>query len=754
MIQSLNSFLAHLFTQGIRTSPDIPSLHKRNQALSVIYVNFFLGLCIVIWTIFGLLGFPVYTLGIIISITPLWILSFIFLKKGHTERAMICILVYMHLEIIVTHKVSEMVLSSIVSIMICPPTAALLALPYKVQGINAGLCLIQLLSIFAESMELFKVTLTETQSAQLFQLYLAAFLLCAYLGFVSFIQQDTGVYLWRLAQSNYERADKISKEVMQAIEAKDTFVSSLSHEIRNPLNALKGSIDYLLKVVDNPTHLEILENAHISSEVLLNLVNNVLDAAKLKSEKMEIAHTETSLVDLIKKVAMIHYDRLREKEISSRVYLDKNLPSTIWTDSSRLLQIIMNLMSNAIKFTPNRGRVQIYLSWCSSESNKESLLVPIEDSIDARSESNGKDSEHSKLLGKKALNEEDDGNDENHFRCLSFDFPEVEEFDLAEIESPTLKMKLSTPSQNKNLKGLNLKEIKLNNQFIVWNVNSVSGINMKQLIDVYSQLLEQSNEIEAKGYLKVQVSDTGCGIKKEHQPKMFEMFSQATKNVASIYGGSGLGLWLCKQLCLKMGGDIVLKSQANDGTTFVFYVPVKNDAGEEVLSHDLQFYRREVRGLVVDDYSYNREIHKLLLEREGVYVDIACDGKEALEKYMSQGNCYYDFIMMDVQMPVMDGFTAAKKIREWEGQKNWMKANIYFVSGEYYNEEEIMIQLRTKGHMSETTGVRCLRKPVDIEIIRNIVEKHIRRRKGSMNSSQSSSRKSFVSTRKSSKKSD
>jgi len=729
-----NLVLTHL-TRINKTGRDIDSLYKKQQALAVVYVNLFLGACIVVWTTLHYLGYPVYTWGIIISITPLWILSFIYLKKGDLETAKTLILIYMQAEIIVTHKISGMLLSSIVSVMICPPTASLLAVSARKQYINGAFSMIQLLSIFSECVEMFKVTLTEDQSANCFQMYVAAFLLGGFVVVVSFIQQDYGVYLWKLAESNYERAEKINKEVLQAIEAKDTFVSSLSHEIRNPLNALKGSIDFLMKGVSDPVHLQILENAHISSEVLLNLVNNVLDAAKLKSDKMDIAHVETNLIDTIKKVVMIHYDRLREKEMSPQVFIHKNLPLSIWIDSSRLLQIIMNLISNAIKFTNRRGRIHLYVSWCDSETKREHLLKP--------NEEDGPQNYTKKLLSKKSSGSISSQSEVQQPTKLlldnSYELFNADEYSLFKSDSPTIKIKRATPHESKRLSAINCKESKLHNQYIVWNINTLHGLNMQPLMEAYYALCDLPRSSQVKGFLKIQVSDTGCGIAEEHIPKMFEMFSQAGRDVASIYGGSGLGLWLCKQLTQRMGGDIAMYSKENVGTTFVFYVPTNNDTLlSEDLRSDLNFRRREVRGLVVDDYAYNRDIHKLLLEREGICVDLACDGQEALDKYIAQGDFYYDFIMLDIQMPVMDGFTAAVKIREWEKKNNWKYTNIYFVSGEYYNEKDITRELKEKGAMREITGVRCMRKPIDIELIKKMVEKYTRRRRHSTSSFSSS----------------
>jgi len=558
------------------------------------------------------------------------------------------------------------------------------------------------------------------------------------LGLLSYIQKIIQTSLWQAAQMNYERAEKINKEVVQAIEAKDVFVSSLSHEIRNPLNALKGSIDYLFKVVKDPGVVQILENARLSGEVLLNLVNNVLDAAKLKSDKIDLAHIETTSLDMIKKLVMIHAERLREKKISAQVSIYKNVPTVLWIDSSRLLQIVMNLFSNAIKFTPDHGNIKLYISWC-KETDKaaEDLLQPIDDQFGTLSSTSSSmidclsttADQEQRSSGKSTMETERWYSSRGNKEDLALDQNTMVELNQVEKASHSKKMKTMKSLEMKRLQELAFKDVKVYKKHLVWNIDSKKDIDVQELNSAYSLLTQKKVQINKNGYLKVQISDNGCGIAEEHLPKMFEMFSQGGQNVGSVYGGSGLGLWLCKQICQKMGGDIELHTQPGKGTTFVFYVPVDNEnlCAEPV--YRTGSLREKTRGLVVDDFSYNRDIHKLLLEREGVQVNLACDGKEAVERYKAQGPKFYDFIMMDVQMPEMDGFTAAKEIRNWENLNGWRQVDIYFVSGEYYNEREILADLKAKGQLDETSGFRCLRKPIDVELVRKIVEKYFARRR-------------------------
>ncbi len=102
---------------------------------------------------------------------------------------------------------------------------------------------------------------------------------------------------------------------------------------------------------------------------------------------------------------------------------------------------------------------------------------------------------------------------------------------------------------------------------------------------------------------------------------------------------------------------------------------------------------------------------------------VASNGLEAVEDYKTRDD-YFDFILMDIHMPEVNGFQAAKMIRDWEKDHNKRKVDIYFVSGEYYNEEDILAGFKSKNGGNELAGIRCLRKPLDIEIIQKIVEKY------------------------------
>lgn len=560
-------------------------------------------------------------------------------------------------------------------------------------------CLAVFIIYLMNIQKLFEVTMDSEQSNQIRALILAAPTAFFATSGAFAVQKTIENGVWEIASNNHAKSEALTEEVVEASKAKDTFVSSLSHEIRNPLNSLKGSIGYLLETISNPDHKKILQNANLSCEIILNIANNVLDAAKLRSDKMEISYLETDFTSIIRKAFSINSEVIKQKNISLKALLDKRLPQMIRVDPSRMLQIMMNLLSNALKFTPQHGKVEVHITWCPSDMSTEDLLNP-DDYLYA----NGFLRPSPIIIT-------------NHSSLEVIRAESTQEFNKQELKT-----------RSKNL--LSLKQF-MNTRLedVVSLTHPYSSVEPWVLCSYDPPMLLQQQQQQQlssqKGYLKVQVSDTGCGIAQQNIPKLFQMFTQAHKSVVTMYGGTGLGLWICKQLCQKMGGDIKLYSQIEQGTTFVLYVPVNNDAESQVMRERASRNQDTVRVLVVDDYAHNRDLHKLLVEREGAQVLLAADGQEAFEKFKVHEEGYFSFLMMDVKMSGVDGFTAARMIREWEREQNRRtKVDIYFVSGEYFSEEDILRAFQATGRMIDTTGIGSLKKPIDIETIRTIISRY------------------------------
>jgi len=308
---------------------------------------------------------------------PMSLLSLYLIRLEKVNLSTILILLEMHIGNMIVSHITNRPLVAICGFMTYPFLVSALTPDLRLHFTNLILCLLEFIYHSYRTIKIFEVTLNEEQYRQILSILTGTFCYCITAVVVSIIQKRIEINIWKIALENHVKSENLTKEVVQAMEAKDTFVSMLSHEIRNPLNALKGSIDYLLNNSKDRESLQVLKNAKMSGDILLNLVNNILDAAKLKSDKMDIIVMETDVIEIVKKVFIINSEKFKEKRLFAKAFIDKNVPKLMWVDPSRLIQILMNLVSNAVKFTPNGGKINMYVAWCLSNEQKKDLLTPV-----------------------------------------------------------------------------------------------------------------------------------------------------------------------------------------------------------------------------------------------------------------------------------------------------------------------------------------------------------------------------------------
>jgi len=705
----MNTYLLAKFAKDIRFGADIKSTLRRNQYLAIIYLHLTIPIMILVFSFFLSLFGIHNTYLLFVIYTSIAILAFQSLKYKKPEIGAAIGLINLHILLHCGNLICDLPLACMCVQALFPNFALVLNVSKETRFGSHVLSLIQFSMHLKRVLAVFQETLIDDQLYHIYKFLFVAILMYLLLALTAHISKTIEDDMWTCAQADYNKFQSLTEEVVQAVAAKDVFISSLSHEIRNPLNSMNGSINYLLDVVKDKNYVSVLRNAKMSSEILLNLLNNALDAAKLKSEKMEISCSETSLESVIKKVFIINSENLKKQKITAQAFIDSALPPLIWIDPHRILQILMNLVSNAIKFTNNSGYMNIHVKWT---QKTDGLLSRIHEDYSPPAMNKNQKSDLCLIQNNSMMAQ--------YQSVTKFDSTIFKECTVEEQEKRLYALNYQYHQRFKPLSDLGSMHTHpgFSDQESCWNIKYSNLI-----VSNDSKIANPQNN---KGYLKVQISDTGCGISPEHTQKLFGMFAQAHQGIAQRYGGTGLGLWICKQLCQKMGGDIAVYSQLNKGTQFVFYIPIDyNRVSTNVSPTIPSSISHRVTGLVVDDYSFNRDLHKLILEREGVQVTLASDGKEAVSKYQSKGDGHFDFIMMDIQMPEMDGFTAAKIIRRWEKVNNRKKADIYFVSGEYYNEDGLLAEFRTGGgNEEEMLGVRFFKKPIDVQIFRNIIDKY------------------------------
>ncbi|HEV8096819.1 MAG TPA: PAS domain S-box protein [Burkholderiales bacterium] len=324
-----------------------------------------------------------------------------------------------------------------------------------------------------------------------------------------------------------------------ASRTKSDFLASMSHEIRTPMNAIIGIADLLAKSALSPEQDKYVQIFRRAGDNLLHLVNDILDLSKVEAEQLELERTAFSLRDLLEKVKEMVADRAEEKGLALVCEVAPDVPTDRIGDPTRLRQVLLNLLGNAIKFT---------------ESGEVTLRVA----------------------------------------------PDAD---------------ASVP-----------------------------------------------------GALRFAVSDTGIGIAEEKLGAVFERFTQADSSTTRKYGGSGLGLTISKRLVELMGGRIWVESAVGKGSVFSFAVPLEiptEPARRAAVPVGTGPERPlpALRILLVEDSPDNRTITVAYLQDTPYRVETAENGAIACEKFVAG---HYDLVLMDRQMPVMDGLTATRAIRAWE----------------------------------------------------------------------------------------
>ncbi|MEP7108527.1 MAG: ATP-binding protein, partial [Ferruginibacter sp.] len=338
-----------------------------------------------------------------------------------------------------------------------------------------------------------------------------------------------------------ELAELLAKTADGAVRSKQQFLSNMSHEIRTPMNSIIGFTKVLLRTPLTDKQKEYLNAIKISGDVLIVLINDILDLAKVDAGKMNFEKIPFKLADTVSSMLHLFEIKLREKNIELVKDYDPLIPEVLSGDPVRLHQVILNLMSNAVKFT-GKGKITM-------------------------------------------------------------------------------------------------------------------GVRM---------LKEDEEKVE----IEFSIADTGIGIPQDKISLIFDNFEQAHMDKTRVFGGTGLGLSIVKKLLEAQGGTIQVKSKLKVGSVFTFVLSFQktNEKPAKVIEEEfvLESAIKNIKVLVVEDIPLNQLLMKTVLVDFGFQLDIVDNGKMAIEKLafgaQNPGDSY-DIVLMDLQMPEMNGFEAAAYIR-------------------------------------------------------------------------------------------
>lgn len=387
--------------------------------------------------------------------------------------------------------------------------------------------------------------------------------------------------------------------------SKRNFLSRMSHEIRTPINAIIGMTDIANSNIDDKNRIvDCLNKIEISSKFLLGIINDILDMSKIESGKMSITSEQFTLNSFTSNIESIINPQAKLKDIKFNIIFSEIKYNNIIGDQLRVNQILINILSNALKFTPRGGEI-------------------------------------------------------------------------------TLTIK----------------------------------------------------EIQRKGKLRIRfiIKDTGIGMDEEELERIFRPFEQANMDTSIKHGGTGLGLSITKNLVELMNGSINVSSTKGEGSQFTVEIPFEVDESNiddnsyiEIKSDRFRVedQNKEVnydfsgkRFLIVEDNELNLEIASEILKYKGANIETAENGQIAFEKFDNSSPGYYDAILMDVRMPVLNGYEATKKIRR-SGHLDSKIIPIIAMTANAFNEDvSKALEYGMDDHIA---------KPIDKEILYSTLDKFVK----------------------------
>ena len=389
----------------------------------------------------------------------------------------------------------------------------------------------------------------------------------------------------RMQEAKLKEAYIVAEE---ANKAKTDFLNNMSHDIRTPMNVILGYNELMKQYLTDPILVDYQNKIEQSGKLLLSIINNVLDMARIESGKMIVEERAEQIGLVVEELESVFESSAQEKNIVFTTSVDID-HTNVLCDGFKIREILMNLVGNAFKYTPDGGRIEI----------------------------------------------------------------DVKELDC-----------------------------------------------------------------EKPGYVRIQtqIKDTGIGMSEDFLPTLFDSFSREYNTTIGKVSGTGLGMAIVKNLVDMMNGEICVKSKLGEGTCFTltFEHRISNEdcieLNQELDVLDEKSILQGKHVLLVEDNELNAEIAMAILEQSGLVLDRVVDGLACVNKLSEVDADLYDLILMDIQMPNMNGYEATRRIRQFKNSKKAGIPILAMTANAFEEDKKMAMDAGMNGHVS---------KPIDVNVLEN-----------------------------------
>ncbi len=534
------------------------------------------------------------------------------------------------------------------------------------------------------------------------------------------------VLYYRLSQKQLRELEKAKEEADHANRAKSEFLSSMSHDIRTPMNAIIGMTEIAQRNIEDPVRVEeCLRKVRLSSKQLLGLINDVLDMSKIESGKMPLNIAPMSLRDAMDDIVNIMLSQVKEKKQYFDIFIKKIVCEDVFCDDLRLNQVLLNFLSNAVKYTPEEGRIDVHMYQEESPKGEDFVRTHfrvIDNGI-------GMSPQFQEKIWDNFTRADSD--EVRHIMGTGLGMAITKKIIDLMGGSIELKSELGKGSDFHMILDLKKADIKEEDMKLpAWNVLVVDD-NEELCTSAVSNLEELGVHVEwtLDGRKAIQMIEESHNKKNDYHFVLIDWKMPGMDGIQTIHEirnrvGQDIPVFLIsaydysdleKEISAELIEGFISKPLFKSTLYYrlIQYADGYTMEGEKKEEQEADFSGKRV--LLAEDMEINWEVASAILSITGMELEWAVNGKECLEKFQSSEVGYYDAILMDIRMPVMNGYDATMAIRKLDRKDNNLPI-IAMTADAFVGDIQKCMECGMNAH---------IQKPIDLKECISVLQKYL-----------------------------